>query len=436
MKKLMKPLLLIVMATAMFASCDQKMKELQELVVKFNKECPISFGDMVTLNSVMLDNNDVEMKFIANETIAAISVYNNHKEEVKEILTMELSKESSRTLVDQIIDAGANVKFIIVGGQSGMRSEFLITNNDLSVAQERFANMTDKQKLIASNVLGTKIKLPVRLDEITTLVGLSLTEKTLIYKMEINDREVGQNMDFSISFLKSIVLSQIAQSKNNGIVGDRNRQFYQALVDCHQDVKYEYRELQTGKSASFIISIDEIKAALNGRMDNLPTEQDWEELGEALDELEEIYEDYSSPQLFNEKIMDCQWYRHSSGDYSFKYPDFMEYTTYFVGDVPGDVEVFSWEDVELAYWPLLGYWAVDIAEKGNYITQSTTISNVTYKAESKGIYSGYTSDGRIYYLKTKVLDGGEVPHVTVLALIYPKEFKGHMDELTEIVMRW
>ena len=312
MKKLMKPLLLIVMATAMFASCDQKMKELQELVVKFNKECPISFGDMVTLNSVMLDNNDVEMKFIANETIAAISVYNNHKEEVKEILTMELSKESSRTLVDQIIDAGANVKFIIVGGQSGMRSEFLITNNDLSVAQERFANMTDKQKLIASNVLGTKIKLPVRLDEITTLVGLSLTEKTLIYKMEINDREVGQNMDFSMSFLKSIVLSQIAQSKNNGIVGDRNRQFYQALVDCHQDVKYEYRELQTGKSTSFIISIDEIKAALNGRMDNLPTEQDWEEFGEALEDFFEDFEDYDSNYYDVEEIVDSaladDWY--------------------------------------------------------------------------------------------------------------------------------
>ncbi len=140
--------------------------------------------------------------------------------------------------------------------------------------------------------------------------------------------------------------------------------------------------------------------------------------------------------VFHDKVRNCQWYRHSSGDYSFNYPDFMKYDTYFVEDAPGSVEVFSWEDVELAYWPLLGYWAVDFAEEGNFVTKSTTISNVTYKAISKGIYSGYTSDGRIYYLKTKVLEGGEVPHATVLALIYPQELKPYMDELTKIVLRW
>jgi hypothetical protein len=140
--------------------------------------------------------------------------------------------------------------------------------------------------------------------------------------------------------------------------------------------------------------------------------------------------------VFHDKVRNCQWYSHSSGDFSFSYPDFMKYTTYFVEEAPGSVEVFSWENVELAYWPLLGYWAVDFAEKGTFVTKSATISNVTYKAISKGIYSGYTSDGRIYYLKTKVLEGGEVPHATVLALIYPQEFKACMDELTKIVLRW
>ena len=118
MKEKLTFLMLMIMASALFSSCDQKMKELKEQVDKFNKACPMSFGDIMTLNSTMLDNDVVEMKLTANETVASISALNNHQEEAKEILTMSLSKETSNVLVDKIINADANLRIIIVGGQS------------------------------------------------------------------------------------------------------------------------------------------------------------------------------------------------------------------------------------------------------------------------------------------------------------------------------
>lgn len=72
-------------------------------------------------------------------------------------------------------------------------------------------------------------------------------------------------------------------------MGERNRQFYQALIDCNQGAEYEYHELQTGKKVSFRISTDEIREVLNGKWDNQPTAQEWENLGNAL-ELADSYD--------------------------------------------------------------------------------------------------------------------------------------------------
>ena len=289
MKEKLTFLMLMIMASALFSSCDQKMKELKEQVDKFNKACPMSFGDIMTLNSTMLDNNVVEMKLTANETVASISALNNHQEEAKEILTMSLSKETSKVLIDKIIDADANLRIIIVGGQSNMRAEFELTANDLKRAKEKFSNMTEGQKLVASNVLGMKIKLPLMIDDITKLVGLSLTPDALVYKYEINDSETGQNFDSAMSFMKYITLSQMAQTIKNGILGERNKQFYQALIDCRQGIEFEYHELQKAIRSTFRISIDEIKEVLNGKWDNQPSAQEWEKLGNALDEFANAY---------------------------------------------------------------------------------------------------------------------------------------------------
>lgn len=307
MKEKLTFLMLMIMASALFSSCDQKMKELKEQVDKFNKACPMSFGDIMTLNSTMLDDNVVEMKLTANETVASISALNNHQKEAKEILTMSLSKETSNVLVDKIINADANLRIIIVGGQSNMRAEFELTANDLQRAREKFSNMTEGQKLVASNVLGMKIKLPLMIDDITKLVGLSLTPDALVYKYEINDGETGQNLDSAMSFMKNITLSQMAQTIKNGMLGERNKQFYQALIDCSQGIECEYHELQTAKRATFRISTDEIKEVFNGKWDNQLSAKDWENLGNALEEFANAYGGDSIAEVVDSVAEDYIW---------------------------------------------------------------------------------------------------------------------------------
>ena len=91
----------------------------------------------------------------------------------------------------------------------------------------------------------------------------------------------------------------MANSLKGGMMGERNRQFYQALIDCNQGAEYEYHELQTGKRMSFRISTDEIREVLNGKWDNQPSAKEWEDLSNTLIEIGEEYND--------ELISDTVW---------------------------------------------------------------------------------------------------------------------------------
>jgi hypothetical protein len=85
-----------------------------------------------------------------------------------------------------------------------------------------------------------------------------------------------------------------AQISQNGFIGERNRQFFQALVDCGQGVKADYYERNTGARASFDISVSEIKDILSGKFQkNAPTMEDWNNLGKAVEELERVFEEDS-----------------------------------------------------------------------------------------------------------------------------------------------
>lgn len=294
MKGMIKSLVLVIVASIMFASCDEQKKELKSLVEKMNSECPLPIGDIGSVNSVMFDGDVVEMKFTSNESFAPVSSLSNHQQELKEMLGMSFSKGSNDKLVEKIIAAGVNFRSVFVGMQTGEKIVLEVTPDDLKTYTEKYSNMTDQQKLIVTTYIGTKVKLPVTIDNMTKLVGLSLTSDALRYKYEVNDAETGYNLESAISFIKYATLSQMANSLKGGMMGERNKQFYQALIACNQGAEYEYYELQTGKRATFRISTDEIREVLNGKWDNQPTAQEWENLGNAMEELSKAYDEEDS----------------------------------------------------------------------------------------------------------------------------------------------
>ena len=135
----------------------------------------------------------------------------------------------------------------------------------------------------------------------------------------------------------------------------------------------------------------------------------------------------------NEDKLDKEVVTWKSTEFGFRCMANMIKKEIFEENVPTIFYVYVNSVSELSY-STMGAWAVmDFPAVEQYIAPGTTIANITYKNVKKHIYSGYASDGRIFYLKTRVLDGGEVNHLAVLCLLYEKNAENDNMPLIEEV---
>jgi len=144
----------------------------------------------------------------------------------------------------------------------------------------------------------------------------------------------------------------------------------------------------------------------------------------------------SEAEQFGKRLKEEKW---SKDDYGFRYPAFMSEKTTYMNDMVADVTVYSSGPVSLCLWPMIGSWATSsdaYPVKGSILSPDAKIASITYQARRSDIHSGYTDDGRIFYLKRRIIEGDAVNHAQVLVTIYPKDYKDQMDPLVKEVQNW
>jgi hypothetical protein len=122
----------------------------------------------------------------------------------------------------------------------------------------------------------------------------------------------------------------------------------------------------------------------------------------------------------------------------FAYPSCFAREELFDDNVPAYYYLYSWRQVVMGYVSL-GVWAVDDVDYPGEkypLLGSINIKKITYVHKGKCIYSGYTTDGRVFYMKCKPETGGMVTHLGVLALVYPKSFQPHVGLLIKQISNW
>lgn len=130
------------------------------------------------------------------------------------------------------------------------------------------------------------------------------------------------------------------------------------------------------------------------------------------------------------------WKYYSDGGFS--YPSNYKHYEKYVDDVPASVDVFTNGNIYMCYWPLLGFWSTytNYPFEGVWLSPTEQVKSVTYRAKNKGIASGYTNRGNIYYLKQKIMHGGQVDHSKVLVLIHSPSDKNRVSSITNIIANW
>lgn len=143
----------------------------------------------------------------------------------------------------------------------------------------------------------------------------------------------------------------------------------------------------------------------------------------------------SDEALFAAKMDKAKWKKSGLG---FTYPNFFVAREVYDDDIPTLYYTYSWRKVMLGYCSL-GAWAVvddNFPNEGQQLINKVKIKKITYKPRGKGVFSGLTNDGRIFYLKCKPTEGGMVTHLEVLALIYPKSYQKSVDVLIKQIANW
>lgn len=134
-------------------------------------------------------------------------------------------------------------------------------------------------------------------------------------------------------------------------------------------------------------------------------------------------------------LKNSNWIMHGDG---FQYPASFKHHQVFLDEIPADVEIYTYDSIELCYWPSLGVWLVadEFPSQGLYLSPTETVKNITYRAESKGIASGYTNSGKIYYLKQMIMHGEGVDHSKFIVLINPPEYNKAVEKITNMIAKW
>lgn len=138
---------------------------------------------------------------------------------------------------------------------------------------------------------------------------------------------------------------------------------------------------------------------------------------------------------FAAKMDKVKWKKSGLG---FTYPSFFVAREVYDDDIPALYYTYSWRKVMLGYCSL-GAWAVvddNFPNEGQQLINKVKMKKITYYPRGKGVFSGFTNDGRIFYAKCKPTEGGMVTHLEVLALIYPKSYQKGADVLIKQIASW
>jgi len=145
--------------------------------------------------------------------------------------------------------------------------------------------------------------------------------------------------------------------------------------------------------------------------------------------------DEGSTLSFSDLMSTAKWKNTTC---NFKIPDFFTPSgSVFVENAASTCYCWTYDDICVACWPLLGAWATtDYPDAKRYLTQDVQIKNVTYHNSKHTVYSGYTTDGRIWYMKKNINDSGATYHADVLVLLFPKSKHTDVKPLIDMVKNW
>lgn len=145
---------------------------------------------------------------------------------------------------------------------------------------------------------------------------------------------------------------------------------------------------------------------------------------------------------FNSSLADANWVSTGKG---FSVPSVMKKAKDDFSDL-----VYSSGPVDICYEVMTYRGAVgNFPDVSHVLANGSTIESITYSAPKHSIYSGYLTDGRVFYMKVGAEDLVDASHeigddicigglyaMPYLTAVYPKSYEKACEKIIKMVMKW
>ena len=237
-------ILLAVILPINFLSCkDGKVKKDVE---RLNEaQCPYDYGEFATLDSMAYHDKEFFMFYSIDDGYLNINKLNSNPVAAKklfQLIMLEYSGET-RDLLDEINDDGGGVGLYFTGTPSKSTFKVDLTNKELDEALSMKAEKSQDDIYLMVQKRSTDLNSPLRVAEITFLVGAELNDKQFVYNYIVDDSDFDMSL-LDCNQLKQINMqqfSQILRDPTNRFMGQILRKLFNACINTNRNMVYTYK---------------------------------------------------------------------------------------------------------------------------------------------------------------------------------------------------
>lgn len=228
--------------------------QLKDFVEMINLQCPLPMGTWCTAEKMEYDSGVVKMVFTVSDGLMNFNAIKDNDEEFRAnmLISFANNQDSYFTqMFEYIIDANAAFE-IELETRAGENYKMHFTTDELK--ENMPDGDADPEKLLQAMLFNTKIQLPQKVDEGTTLTDVKMDDKyfTYVYKCDESIVDISV-LRYNSALVKLTILNRVINPMDPVMKTMR-----ELLKATNHGMAYKYVGAKSGQSYTIYIKADEL----------------------------------------------------------------------------------------------------------------------------------------------------------------------------------
>lgn len=254
----MKKLLTILSLAAiviMAAGCQsEKVNKLKLALEEANKQCPVDMGEMGQMSSIEFDDDAMEVQFHCAVNEDAISIDELNNETARDQLKLIFSRDKTKKILDQMIEAEVGLSAIYKGRVSGEIAKVTLSLADLKEIKDNPMSENEINRHLLKNMLAhDQTQYPKNLGTGMDVVKSYDDGDYLVYDICLDE-----DIPDYVLYKDVFETDEAKANMSTGFADPMVKHLLKIIVPLGKGLKYHYYGNKTGESFDVTYTPDEL----------------------------------------------------------------------------------------------------------------------------------------------------------------------------------